>query len=184
MNTTVDELKAYYVAHGGEAASVADVATIPDMIAAITALGSELPAVSADDNGKVMTVVEGAWNAAGASGGGDTFIVKVNRQPSKTAAAVMPDKTLAEIYDAIMAGKTVVAEWYAQVSQTDFQHGMLRLETYTVRNDSLNAVMFTAITSGGVVGNNVSLVLDMLSMTTSNSYLSRADISATKASSD
>ena len=38
MSTTVEELKKYYVKMGGNAAAVADVNTIPDMIAAITEL--------------------------------------------------------------------------------------------------------------------------------------------------
>ena len=39
MNTTVYELKQYYVAAGGQAADVENISTIPEMIAAITALG-------------------------------------------------------------------------------------------------------------------------------------------------
>lgn len=49
MDTTVDALKALYVALGGTATDVADVTLIPDMINAIatvaaTATASELPA--------------------------------------------------------------------------------------------------------------------------------------------
>lgn len=69
MDTTIDALKNLYVALGGTASTVVDVTLIPDMINAIASLiadGStkELPEVSATDNGKVLTVVEGAWAKA------------------------------------------------------------------------------------------------------------------------
>ena len=64
MKTTVKALQDYYVEKGGQLADVADITTIPDMIDAITALGgggSSLPAVTSDDNGDILGVVEGAW---------------------------------------------------------------------------------------------------------------------------
>ena len=69
MDTTIDALKNLYVALGGTASNVADIVIIPDMINAIAALitsgaTAELPAVSATNNGQVLTVVEGAWAAA------------------------------------------------------------------------------------------------------------------------
>lgn len=75
MNTTVKELKAYYVERGGSAATVSNITTIPDMIAAITKLEEtspsvELPKVTSSDNGDVLTVVEGKWAKAAPSGGG------------------------------------------------------------------------------------------------------------------
>ena len=68
MNTTVDALKALYVALGGSADDVADITIIPDMINAIatvaaSATQAELPAVKSTDNGKVLTVVSGKWAA-------------------------------------------------------------------------------------------------------------------------
>lgn len=70
MDTTVDALKALYVALGGTASDVADVVIIPDMINAITTVAgtlattartSDLPAVTAADNGKVLKVADGKW---------------------------------------------------------------------------------------------------------------------------
>lgn len=66
MDTTVDALKALYVALGGTADDVADIVLIPDMINAIAALitsgaTAELPAVTASDNGKVLKVAAGKW---------------------------------------------------------------------------------------------------------------------------
>lgn len=72
MNTTVDALKALYVALGGSADDVANIVLIPDMINAIaTVAGSvataastkELPSVTASNNGQVLTVDGGKWKA-------------------------------------------------------------------------------------------------------------------------
>lgn len=67
MKKNVDALKTLYVALGGDADDVADITKIPDMIEAIATVvgsGSMLPAVDAEDNGKIMKVVEGAWALA------------------------------------------------------------------------------------------------------------------------
>lgn len=73
MDTTVDALKALYVALGGSADDVANIVLIPDMINALaTVAGSvataastaELPKVTSSDNGKVLTVVSGKWQKA------------------------------------------------------------------------------------------------------------------------
>lgn len=73
MNSTVEALKALYVALGGSADDVANVTLIPDMINAIATVAAtvataantkELPAVKAADNDKVLTVVSGKWAAA------------------------------------------------------------------------------------------------------------------------
>lgn len=69
MDNTITALQALYVALGGTASTVANITIIPDMINAIATLISsggtaELPAVTATDNGKVLTVVSGKWEAA------------------------------------------------------------------------------------------------------------------------
>lgn len=65
MRQTVTALKALYVALGGSASTVAGMTLIPDLINAIaaivTASGGLLPAVDAEDNGKVAKVADGAW---------------------------------------------------------------------------------------------------------------------------
>lgn len=68
MKTVVDALKDLHVAFGGQAADVADCVTVVEVIEKMTAVvgGGSLPAVTAADNGKVLTVVEGAWAKADA----------------------------------------------------------------------------------------------------------------------
>lgn len=73
MNT-IEALQKLYVALGGEAADVANLNITPEMISAIADIvggggGSSLPAVTADDNGKVLAVVEGDWDKAENAGG-------------------------------------------------------------------------------------------------------------------
>lgn len=68
MDNTITALQALYAALGGTAADVANMNTIPEMINAIATYvaaggAAELPAVTADDNGKVLTVVSGKWAA-------------------------------------------------------------------------------------------------------------------------
>lgn len=69
MILTVEALKGLYSVLGGNSANVANVTLIPDMIKHIAALISSggarvLPTVSSADNGKVLTVVNGAWAVA------------------------------------------------------------------------------------------------------------------------
>ena len=66
MDKTIDALRNLYVALGGDLDDVSDLVIIPDMINAIAALiasgaTAELPEVTADDNGKVLKVADGAW---------------------------------------------------------------------------------------------------------------------------
>ena len=67
--TNPEALKALYAALGGNPTDVANMDTNPDVIYAIATLISggatnPLPAVTAADNGKVLTVVSGKWEAA------------------------------------------------------------------------------------------------------------------------
>ena len=67
MDNTLDALRGLFVALGGDADDVANLVTIPDLIKVIstqvaTVVGTkELPDVDADDNGKVLKVVDGEW---------------------------------------------------------------------------------------------------------------------------
>lgn len=77
MKTTVEALKALYVALGGKAtdyyagiaggAKVGEYSLIPDMIEAIAIIAGsaiELPTVTTSNNGQVLTVSSGKWAAA------------------------------------------------------------------------------------------------------------------------
>ena len=73
MGNNVKSLKELYVSLGGkltdtyDGVPVSDITTIAEMIQAVArkAGTKELPEVTEADNGKVLTVVDGAWAAAG-----------------------------------------------------------------------------------------------------------------------
>lgn len=73
MGTNLEQSKAIYAALGGTPADVADLTDNAAVLAQIAlqaalvasaASATELPAVKAADNGKVLTVVNGKWAAA------------------------------------------------------------------------------------------------------------------------
>ena len=62
--TNVEALKKLYVAMGGDADDVADINLTSDMISAIADIYEpELPAVTAENDGDVLTVKDGEWQA-------------------------------------------------------------------------------------------------------------------------
>lgn len=68
MINTVESLRGLYVALGGDISEVANLNTIPQLLEEIStvaqAAATELPAVKAADNGKVLTVVNSKWAKA------------------------------------------------------------------------------------------------------------------------
>lgn len=73
--------------------------------------GVKLPEVTEDDNGSVLTVVEGAWDKAEPSGGsGGIFTVSCEHTSGEYLSNVYRlNKTWNEIHDAITAGMLVYA---------------------------------------------------------------------------
>lgn len=71
MKTNIEALQALYVALGGQltdthstiagGVAVSAYQLSSDVILAIAEIATPLPAVDADDNGKVLKVVEGEW---------------------------------------------------------------------------------------------------------------------------
>lgn len=66
MDTNTEALRKVYVALGGSSDTAAAMVTNAEVITGIAGLitaggGSVLPAVTADDNGKVLKVTEGVW---------------------------------------------------------------------------------------------------------------------------
>ena len=67
----------------------------------------ELPAVTSDDNGKILAVVNGAWNKATASGGASLFVITA----TDNNGTITLDKTYAEIEQAYNAGNILVVDY-------------------------------------------------------------------------
>lgn len=149
MADMISALKALYDALGGTLSNIPDGATNADVIEAIAAQidegGGSLPAVTSDDNGDVLTVVEGTWAAAAPSGGGsDIFVVTY----TDNSGTVTSDKTLAEIYTAIQAGKAVSAKMVGEgegLTTTTIYH----LEAYYEENHALTGIAFISFVVSG-----------------------------------
>lgn len=67
--------------------------------------GSGLPEVTADDNGDILTVVDGAWGKATPSSGGGVFVVQLSSEPTTEYTALPTGITYAKIVEAIKSGK-------------------------------------------------------------------------------
>ena len=82
------------------------------------AAASGLPTVSGDDNGKVLTVVEGEWEAAAAGGGGSSALIVQLSGDTGTSDGYTFDKTAAEVLAAISAGGIVIVHFPDSNSET------------------------------------------------------------------
>lgn len=118
MNTNVNALKDLFVKFGGSLSTVyedispdpvGDYISISAMIEACSKVagggGSSLPAVTADDNGDVLTVVEGEWNKA------DPPSVESNVEAitlTLDGATISTVLTSGEILDLAESGKVLV----------------------------------------------------------------------------
>ena len=80
--------------------------------------GGSLPAVTSEDNGDVLTVVNGAWDKAAPSGGG--MFVVTNAEDETTGIYGL-DKTFAEIKAAADAGKFPVLVYDEEVNDEEEQ---------------------------------------------------------------
>ena len=165
MNTTVQALQDLYVKLGGnltdtydtiaDGAAVGNYVTIPDMIEACAQKagsggGSALPAVTADDNGSVLTVVEGEWDKAGAASA--VAVIEF----TLSGSTISTDKTAAEIKSLIDSGKIVmgVMEVSEDIKQQininltnyDLSSPIMIATVYNGTSEELSTVTLTAVT--------------------------------------
>ena len=117
MNTTIKALQKLYEKLGGNLSDTySDIAhgkkvgkycLIPNMIKAIAKKapsgGASLPAVTSEDNGDVLTVVEGAWAKAEAPSGGDGVDVYDIYQTDPITGYFFIDATMAEVQASVTA---------------------------------------------------------------------------------
>lgn len=142
MKTIVEALKELYIAMGGESSSVADFSLNPDVIEQIASLVAsgetkELPAVTAEDNGKMLAVVEGAWDKAEA-GGGDT------KKPIVKANITLSSGTISNV-KVFYNDNTNETFTGAEM----FEYGYENVSSVTIKEGS------TTVISGALVINNV-----------------------------
>lgn len=78
--------------------------------------GSSLPAVTSEDNGDVLTVVNGAWDKAAPSGG--VMIIHIDMGTGVT------DKTWQQVHDALAAGVLVYLPYAYTVESSEYTIAM------------------------------------------------------------
>lgn len=108
MDNTLDALRNLYAALGGTPSDVANMTIIPEIVNAIathlTAGGAaELPTVTADDDGKILKVINGAWGKA--AGG-----AKVVNGSLSGSTITFEDETEGGIVDAVLNGENVIVK--------------------------------------------------------------------------
>lgn len=137
MDKNIQEaLKWIYASLGGDISDLAAVDDITVILNAIAALdtvkkisgATELPTVTAADNGEVLTVVNGAWDKA-VPGGGVLVVTATSMGPGSTL-----DKTWDEIYEGVKAGKLVFVRCDEGVDPTIDQE----LDIYTYLIDDIS----------------------------------------------
>ena len=99
-----------------------------------------LPNVTAQDNGKVLTVVNGAWNKAEASGGsGDIFTFNITWDSN--AEMYIADKTYREISTAFLQGMTCICSQNAEGD--DYYNHRKGIVTYIDEDYSSSGYIYT-----------------------------------------
>ena len=121
--------------------------------------GSSLPAVTSEDNGDVLTVVEGAWDKASPSGGGGNFVVTFTTEDYST---VTVDKTYAEIISAFNSGANVVG--YLDLTALDSGISVVPLGN-VIEDSTYGMITFQSIItsgSGGSIASITAMILTVL----------------------
>lgn len=114
---------------------------------------SSLPAVTVSDNGDVLTVVEGAWAKAAPAGAGGFFLVTITWDDVNPTC----DKTYAEITAAFEANMMIVLHYGQAIMPANIEYfeedNVVYIATMaSVEPDSgVYQTLFT-ITSDGIIG--------------------------------
>lgn len=138
--TKVEELKKMYENMGGDPEAVADKTLITEMLDAMSELElSELPDVTADDNGDVLTVVEGAWAKATPA---TNIFVFTGVQGNSWAYVDWDSFTNADIFNALSDRKTM---GIAIIRSSATNPSEMR--SFTMVGGSSSSVQFGRVTS-------------------------------------
>ena len=152
--TTVEELKTLYVKFGGNIEDVANLQTdaeLIDKIEDIYEAGASLPEVTAEDNGDVLTVVEGAWAKATPSDGNTFKIVNLTSQgrlPSDVTYASISEDYNNGILTALINSNKVV--FYFSNANYDANNQLSFASIPHLRNSKVDVDMLTISSTNDV----------------------------------
>ena len=117
----------------------------------------ELPSVTAEDDGDVLTVVSGAWAKATPSGGGGVLVVSMENENGDYVL----DKTWKEIHDAMANGQIAViysavyeeeVELYTNfnyVYQTEKASSTFMVRFFAIEDGDLSSYTFSTDSENG-----------------------------------
>lgn len=157
-NTTVDELKTLYVKLGGNINDVANLQTDAELIDKIEDIvgSKELPAVTSEDNGDILAVVNGAWGKATpesdlpavTSEDNGSVLQVINGEWNKNNAPYIDDWIPCQVY----CGDTIISTLKASYSPS---RGVLNISGYIESSNFSSAskgenVMLCSIISGAI----------------------------------
>ena len=175
MINTIAALQGLYVALGGDIGDVANINTIPDMLEAVASVaggaGGALPAVTSEDNGDILGVVEGAWSKRdpelpAVNGDDNGKILGVNNGAWDAVAAPLPTVAAADIGEALIVESD--GEGGAQWGKGVIEKGVIYYDgtfttstTFTLSNDKKVSDVLGDINNGknvilrNITGNEV-----------------------------
>lgn len=171
--TKVEELKKMYENMGGDPEAVADKTLITEMLDAMSELElsglpdvtaddngeiltvvdgewnkaaapTELPAVTAEDNGEILTVVNGEWNKAVQAGAVVVFNATMTTAGGITTGTLSDGKTFSDIYAAYQSGKFIMLRVTGTLASQAIVL-ILKLDK-VLNNGSTDALYFDVVT--------------------------------------
>lgn len=114
--------------------------------------GSGLPEVTADDNGDVLTVVDGAWGKAAPSGGGGLYIIELTTLPTSSFADLPSGVTYSKILAALSEGKLPILHIKTGTSSTGMHYWIPFSEARPYSNYMTFVQWFLIASPGGTTG--------------------------------
>lgn len=119
--------------------------------------GSDLPEVTAEDNGKVLTVVDGEWAAAQSGGTYDAYDIVISQVDSGTP--VLEKGVWQDIYDALQNMEPVTGLYIKNTTPGTYHdaYSIVLPLTYVNYYSSADCLQIAAVYSTGTVNRKITI---------------------------